>query len=441
MKRAIRGASRLRGAISPPGDKSISHRAAIFGAIAGGESVIESFLPGDDCFSTLRCLEAMGVSFAQERGEDGSLVLRVAGAGKDGLRESADVLDAGNSGTTMRLLSGLLAGQPFFSVLTGDRSLRQRPMGRVLNPLRSMGASVLGRGGDELAPLAIRGGKLSGIDYALPVASAQLKSALVLAALYAAGSSHLTEPGPSRDHTELMLRSMGAAIETDGLHITVHPLAGELTPLRVRVAGDMSSACFWLVAAVCHPNAELHLLGVGMNPTRRGALDVLLEMGADIEVHGERSQGGEPVADLVARTSKLQGVTIQGEMIPKAIDEIPVLALAASLAAGDTIVRDASELRVKESDRIRTTTEQLNRLGAAIVETTDGMLVRGGRRLVGAATESAGDHRLAMTLAVAGLLAVGETTVDGAECVEISYPGFWSDIETASTARCGAGPQ
>jgi 3-phosphoshikimate 1-carboxyvinyltransferase len=435
MKRGIEGAVRLRGTISPPGDKSISHRAAIFGAIASGVSVIEGFLAGDDCLSTLRCLAAMGVEFEQEAGEDGSLVLRVWGAGKQGLRESADVLDAGNSGTTMRLLSGLLAGQPFFSVLNGDRSLRQRPMGRVLNPLRGMGATVLGRGGDALAPLAIRGGDLTGIDYALPVASAQLKSALVLAALYASGTTRLTEPGPSRDHTELMLRSMGAEIESDGLQVTIRTLTRELDPLALRVAGDMSSACFWLVAAVCHPDAELHLRGVGMNPTRRGALDVLLQMGANIEIHEERLQGGEPVADLVARSSTLHGTTIQGEMIPRAIDEIPILALAGSLAGGDTIVRDAAELRVKESDRILTTSTELNRLGAAIEETADGMVIHGGRRLRGAHTESAGDHRLAMTLAIAGLLAEGETAVDGAECVEISYPRFWSDLATISARR------
>jgi len=328
----------------------------------------------------------------------------------------------------MRLLAGLLAGQDFFSVLTGDRSLRQRPMGRVLRPLRSMGATVLGRGGDELAPLAIRGGALAGLHYELPVASAQLKSALILAALYAAGESTLIEPGPSRDHTELMLRSMGASISSENQTIAVRPVSGELEPLHLQVPADMSGAAFWIVAAVCHPDAEVQLLGVGMNPTRRGALDVLLQMGADIDVLNERTEGGELVADLVARTSKLHATTIEGPLIPRAIDELPVLALAAVFASGDTIIQDAAELRVKESDRIHTTCSQLNRLGAALQETPDGIIIHGGSGLRGATTESDGDHRLAMTLAVAALLASGETTVKGAESVEVSYPGFWDDL-------------
>lgn len=435
MNRTIEQAKTLRGTLSPPGDKSISHRAAIFAALAEGISLIEGFLPGDDCLSTLRCLEAMGARFARDAGEDGASVLRVEGAGRRGLSESADVLDAGNSGTTMRLLAGLLAGQPFFSVLTGDRSLRQRPMGRILAPLRAMGATVLGRRGDELAPFAIRGGGLRGIDYSLPVASAQLKSALILAALHADGQSTLTEPGPSRDHTELMLRSMGAGVVSDGPRVTVQPLRGELQPLQMRVPGDMSSACFWLVAAVCHPDAEVHLLGVGMNRTRRGALDVLLQMGADIDVHEERTQGGEPVADLVARSSQLHGVTVEGEVIPRAIDELPLLALAAAFARGDTIVRDAAELRVKESDRIHTTCTELNRLGASLEETPDGMAIHGGSRLRGAATESAGDHRLAMTLAIAGLLAEGSTSIGEAESVEVSYPSFWADLDRLREGR------
>ena len=375
----------------------------------------------------------MGVGFSHERGEDGAEVLRVSGVGLHGLQESVDVLDAGNSGTTMRLLAGLLAGQPFFSVLTGDRSLRRRPMGRVLRPLRSMGATVLGRGGDDLAPLAIRGGRLSGLQYDLPVASAQLKSALILAAIYAEGESRLTEPGPSRDHTELMLSSMGAEIQSRARSVQVHPVRGELTPLNLRVPADMSGAAFWLVAAVCHPDAELRLLGVGMNPTRRGALDVLLAMGADIDILEERTRGGERVADLVARSSTLHATTIEGEVIPRAIDELPVLALAAAFAAGDTIIRDAAELRVKESDRIHATCSQLNRLGASLDETPDGMIIHGGTALRGANTASHGDHRLAMTLAVAGLLASGETGVDGAESVDVSYPGFWVDLGSVAS--------
>ena len=429
MERRVSAASRLRGTIAPPGDKSISHRAAIFGAIADGLSVVDGFLPGEDCFSTTLCLEAMGVGFEKHSSEDGAFQVKVHGVGRRGLRESADVLDAGNSGTTMRLLAGLLAGQSFFSVLSGDKSLRSRPMGRVLMPLREMGATVLGRDGDQLAPFAIRGGNLTGIDYALPVASAQLKSAIILASLFANSPTTLAEPGPARDHTELMLRSMGATIKAANGKILIQPLQNELEPLRTRVPGDMSSACFWLVAAVCHPNAEIRLVGVGMNPTRRGALDVLLQMGADVEVLEERTQGGEPVADLVARTSSLHGVEIGGDLIPRAIDEIPALALAGVFADGDTIIHDASELRVKESDRILTTCTELRRLGASVDEAPDGMTIHGGHELSGATVSSSGDHRLAMTLAVAGLLARGETRVENAESVEISYPGFWSDLE------------
>jgi 3-phosphoshikimate 1-carboxyvinyltransferase len=419
----------VRGALKPPGDKSISHRSAIFGAISGGDSVVDGFLPGEDCFSTIECLESMGVCFERQPSESDAFRLTVHGNGHLGFKESADILNAGNSGTTMRLLSGLLAGLPVFSVLTGDASLRTRPMGRVLVPLRRMGALVMGRDGDQLAPLAIRGGNLHGIEYALPVASAQLKSALILAALYADTQTTLTEPGPSRDHTELMLRSMGAGIDASKRRITVRPLNDELAPLRLRIPADMSSAFFWLVLAVCHPDAEIVLTGVGMNATRRGALDVLMEMGGRIDLRAERTEGGEPIADLVARTSNLHGVEIGGEVIPRAIDEIPALALAAAMADGDTIIRDASELRVKESDRILTTSTQLRRLGASIDESPDGMTIHGGKPLRGAVVESSGDHRLAMTLAIAGLLASRETVVEGAECVEISYPSFWADID------------
>jgi 3-phosphoshikimate 1-carboxyvinyltransferase len=292
-----------------------------------------------------------------------------------------------------------------------------------------MGATVMGRGGDQLAPLAIRGGELHGIDYALPVASAQLKSALILAALYGDSQTTLVEPGPARDHTELMLRSMGAGIEVSGSRIGIHPLTQELTPLHTRVPADMSSAVFWIVLGICHPNAEILLTGVGMNATRRGAVDVLLQMGADIELQQERTEGGEPIADLIARSSSLHGTTIAGEVIPRAIDEIPALALAAAVADGDTIVRDAAELRVKESDRILTTSTQLRRFGALIDEAPDGMIIHGGAPLHGAVVESSGDHRLAMTLAIAGLLADGETAIEGADSVEVSYPSFWADVD------------
>lgn len=432
MQRTVQRPQRLRGTIVPPGDKSISHRAAMFASIAAGASVVEGFLEGEDCLSTLSCLAALGASSERHSGEGGE-VLRVEGVGRNGLRESSDILDAGNSGTTMRLLSGLLAGQPFYSVLTGDKSLRSRPMGRIAEPLRQMGATVRGRRGDTLAPLTIIGGNLHGMTYALPVASAQLKSSLILAALYAAEPSRFTEPAQSRDHTEGMLRSMGAQIECAEA-IVVQPLRQELCPLHLRVPGDMSAAAFWLVAAVTHPDAELRVLGVGMNPTRRGALDVLLAMDAKIEVLHLRDEGGEPVADLVARSSRLHGVVVEGETIPRAIDEIPVLALAAAVAEGDTIFRDAAELRVKESDRIHVTATELNRFGARVEETADGMLIHGVGALRGATGASEGDHRMAMTLAVAGLIAEGESRVDGAESVEISYPEFWADLDRICSA-------
>lgn len=432
MRRTIQGAARLRGTIAPPGDKSISHRAAIFGAIADGTTIVDGFLEGNDCLSTLSCLEQLGVRSERLNGESGEGQLRVEGVGWRGLTESDDVLDAGNSGTSMRLLAGLLAGQPFYSVLTGDQSLRSRPMGRVATPLRLMGATVHGRRGGNVAPFSIVGGELQGIDYTLPVASAQLKSALILAALYANSPSKFTEPGPSRDHTELMLRSMGANVECRDGQVCVSPLDAELQPLHLRVPGDMSAAVFWMVAALVHPDAEIHLLDVGMNPTRRGALDVLQAMGGDIEVLEMHDQGGEPVADVIARSSRLRGTIIEGDLIPRAIDEIPMLALAATAADGDTIIRDAAELRVKESDRIQTTAIELNRFGADIEERPDGMVVHGGRRLHGASVTSYSDHRLAMMLAVAGLCTEGESSVDGAESVEISYPGFWSDFERVS---------
>jgi len=425
MKRTVRAARRLRGTIEPPGDKSISHRAAVLNAIAQGEATVDNFQTGADCLATIRCLRALGARIESPAAG----ALRVQGTGRSGLREATAVLNAANSGTTLRLLAGLLAAQPFFSVLTGDASLRSRPMERIVDPLRAMGARIQGRAGGTRPPLAIEGGRLRGIRHRLPVASAQVKSALTLAGLYADGETVLEEPAPSRDHTERMLRAMGAVIVAGEGGQRVSPLTGELTPLSLRVPGDISAAAFWMVAAAAHPDAELRLTGVGVNPSRSGILDALRAMGARIAVEEERTWGCEPVADIVVHSSRLRGTVIEGALIPRLVDEVPALAVAACLAEGETLVRDAGELRVKESDRIRATARELRRLGAHIQELPDGMVIRGVGNLRGAACGSHGDHRLAMALAVAGLLAAGETTVRGAEAVAVSYPSFWDDVD------------
>jgi 3-phosphoshikimate 1-carboxyvinyltransferase len=428
----VRASPRLEGEISVPGDKSISHRAAILNGIAEGPARIRGFLFGEDCLSTLACLKALGVRIERE-GEE----LLVEGRGLQGLEEPAQVLDAGNSGTTLRLLAGLLAGQPFFSVLSGDDSLRSRPMARVVEPLRLMGARILGRQDDSRAPLAIRGGRLKAIHYTLPVASAQLKSALLLAGLYAKGKTTLVEPSPSRDHTERMLRAMGAHLitygdeEQGGQRIVLEP-PGSLRPLDLEVPGDLSSAAFWLVAAAIHPQARVRVRGVGLNPTRTGVLDVLRSMGGRLYVEEKRRQGEEPLGDITVESSPLVGTEIGGGLIPRVIDEIPVLAVAAAVASGTTVIKDAAELRVKESDRIAALGRELVRLGARVEERPDGMIIKGGARLRGASCRSHGDHRLAMALAVAGTVAQGETIIEDGQAVSISYPGFWQDLSRLS---------
>jgi 3-phosphoshikimate 1-carboxyvinyltransferase len=418
MQAAVRSPKRLTGTITPPGDKSISHRAAIFNAIADGEARIENYGPGADCQSTLRVLRALGTEIY---GKGSSFSIR-GGA----LHEPNDVLHTGNSGTTTRLMAGVLAGQSFMSVMTGDHSIRSRPMGRIVDPLRLMGAMVDGRDGGRLAPLTFRGGALHGIEYRLPVASAQLKSALLLAGLFADGETVLNQPARSRDHTELMFRAMGAEVIEDGLAVSVRP--ARLHAVDVKVPADISSAAYWLVAAVCHPDAEIAVTGVGTNPSRTGILDALQAMGADLSVINERTEGGEQVADIVARSSTLRATEIAGDLIPRLVDEVPVLALAACFAHGTTVIKDASELRVKESDRLQATAKELNRMGAAVEELDDGLRITGGRLLVGASCRSYSDHRIAMTLGIAGLLAAGETTIASAETASISYPSFWTDL-------------
>jgi len=405
----------LRGVLRVPGDKSISHRAAILGAIARGTTRIFGYLQAEDTLSTLGCLRALGVSI-QEQGS----ALEIRGGA---LREPDQVLDVGNSGTTLRLLAGVLAGQGFHSVLTGDASIRRRPMDRVAAPLRRMGARISGRQGGRLAPLAIAGGGLRGIAYRSPVASAQVKSAVLLAGLFAEGETSVAEPSQSRDHTERMLGAFGVEVAREGLTTRLRGPAA-LSATEVRVPGDLSSAAFLLVAAALVPGSELAVTDVGLNPTRTGVLDILGMMGATLDVRDRREEGGEPVGTVAIRAGRLRGAVIGGPLIPRAIDELPVLAVAASLAEGETVICDAAELRVKESDRVEALARELGRLGAAVDARPDGLVIRGGRRLSGGRVSSGGDHRIAMALAVAGLCADGPVTIDDPACIETSFPGF-----------------
>ncbi len=417
----------LRGTIDVPGDKSISHRAVMFNAIAEGTAHITHFLPGADCLSTIACLRAMGVQI-DHYGD----TVTVHGVGLRGLREPSDVLDCGNSGTTLRLLTGLLAGQVGkYAVLTGDASLRSRPQRRIIDPLRALGAQLDGRNNGALAPLSVRGATIHGGAYELPIASAQVKSALLLAALSGDDVLTLTGRTDGRDHTELMLAGMGIDIRTNGSTVTLSPPAHPVLPyaLSLRVPGDPSSAAFWWVAAAIHPNAEITTTGVGMNPTRIGALTVLKAMGAQIAISNARTEGSEPVADVTVRSSSLQATTIRGAIIPHLIDELPVLAVAAAMANGQTVIADAQELKAKETDRIATVVAALHSMGVTAEATDDGMLITGRGALSGATLASHGDHRLAMAWAVASLVATGSTTIQGTDAVDVSYPGFWRDLQ------------
>jgi 3-phosphoshikimate 1-carboxyvinyltransferase len=420
--------------VQVPGDKSISHRALLLGAIAQGPSRVESFLPAADCRATLQAVRALGVEIE----ELSATTLVVHGQGLHGLREPEDVLSCSRSGTTMRLLAGLLAGQKFLSVLSGAPQLQRRPMDRIVEPLRAMGAVVLGRDGGRRPPLAIQGGGLHGFDYWLPVASAQVKSALLLAGLYADGPTTLHVPGPARDHTERMLLAMGCRLEPGSLDLLPGASDLRLTPgsrldaVDLVVPGDFSSAAFLLVAATLVPGSEILVTGVGVNPTRTGLLAVLRAMGGDVTLREERIAGGEPVADLAVRSAPLRGVKVGGDLVVRMIDEFPVLAVAATQAQGETIVGDAAELRVKETDRIETTVTELRRLGADIEPRDDGFVVCGPTPLRcpeliegrDAALHSHGDHRLAMALTVAGLIARQGATVQDVGCIADSFPGF-----------------
>ncbi|MBS3886603.1 MAG: 3-phosphoshikimate 1-carboxyvinyltransferase [Dethiobacter sp.] len=422
MKVVIEGSGPIRGEITVPGDKSISHRALILGALAEGETVISGFLAGEDCLSTADCLRKLGVSIAVQASN-----VQVAGVGLYGLREPATILDCGNSGTTARLLLGILAGQPFYSVLTGDGSLRQRPMSRVVEPLRRMGAAIWGRNQGKLLPLSVQGGVMRALEYVSPLASAQVKSAVLLAGLYAQGITAVREPEKSRDHSERMLAAFGATIEVEGNLVRLQGQP-KLQGQAVRVPGDISSAAFFLVAASIIPGSDLIVRNVGVNPTRTGVLDVLREMGAALELLNERLESGEPVADIRVQSADLRGVEIGGEIIPRLIDELPILAVAAMFAAGETYVRDAAELRVKETDRIAAVAEEFGKLGAAITPLADGFVVSGGRQLSAAITDSRGDHRIAMALCIAALAGKVRLTMDSADCVVISFPGFWQAL-------------
>ena len=412
----------LKGNLRVPGDKSITHRAIMLGAISRGKTEIRDYLIADDSLATINCFKAMGVNISSL---ENRLIIEGSGSA---LKQSGHSLNAGNSGTTARLIMGILAGQKFTSRLEGDSSLSLRPMDRVIEPLKKMGASFTGQ--DNRLPLNITGGFLEGIQYTTRQASAQVKSAILLAGLYTQGVTSVSEPYLSRNHTELLLKQFGAAINLDGHGITLKGPA-DLRGSLVRVPGDISSAAFFMVAAAIIPGSEVNLLNVGINPTRTGIIDVLKMMGADITITQERKWGNEAVADIkVCGHGMLKGIEIAGSLIPRVIDEIPVLSVAAAVATGKTIIRDAKELRVKETDRIATMVRQLVKMGATLQEAEDGMIIGGGARLKGSKVDSEGDHRVAMSLIVAGLIAEGDTSVYGADALNVSYPRFVSDLRS-----------
>jgi len=411
--------NKLKGNIFVPGDKSISHRSLILGSIAQGETLISNFLNSLDCLKTLECMQALGAEI--ELGKDN--FVKIKGKGLYGLQEPKDILDVGNSGTTIRLLTGLLSGQDFYSVLCGDASIRKRPMKRVVEPLRLMGADIWGRKDGQFAPLSVRGNKLNPLQYILPVASAQVKTALLLAGLYTKGETIIKEPLPARDHTERMLEIMQANIKISPPEIK---LTGgrELKSTDIFIPGDISSAAYFIAAASILKGSQITIKQVGINPTRTGIIEMLNKMGAKIDTLNYRIKSNEPQADLMIERSKLQGVEIKKENIPFLIDELPLIAVVATQAQGKTVVSGAKELRVKETDRIKAIVSELRKMGADIKEREDGFIVEGPSKLKGAVCESYNDHRIAMSLAVAALLAEGKTIIRNSECIDISFPGF-----------------
>lgn len=406
------------GQIKVPGDKSISHRAVMLGSLANGVTEISGFLKGADCLSTIDCFRKMGIDI-DINGEN----VTVHGNGLRGLKKPDEMLYTGNSGTTTRLLCGILAGQNFDTSITGDASIQKRPMGRVVKPLSMMGAKIE----NEYCPLYITGTKLHGIDYKMPVASAQVKTAIILAGLYADGETVIHEIEKSRDHTELMLSAMGADLTVDNLDITVKP-TNDLTAFNVDVPGDISSAAFFLVLGAIMPNSQITVTNVGINPTRTGIIDVLKDMGADITLENVHTSAGETVADITVRSSSLKGTTVGGDIIPRLIDELPIIAVAAVFANGQTVIKDAQELKVKETNRIRAVVDEFNKCGIDITETDDGMIINGGKSIHGADFKTYGDHRMAMSLTVLAQLADGESTLDDSDCACVSYPTFFDDF-------------
>ncbi|MDI9513047.1 MAG: 3-phosphoshikimate 1-carboxyvinyltransferase [Clostridiales bacterium] len=415
----------LVGQVQVPGDKSISHRAIMLGSIAKGPSRIKNYLRGQDCIDTAKAFESMGVKIRTDKDE-----LIVYGRGLRGLVPPKGTIYAGNSGTTARLIAGILAGQAFETRLDGDSSLRKRPMGRIVGPLLQMGANIRASQGD-LLPLSIgpsESGTLRGIEYRMPIASAQVKSAILLAGLYASDITRIHQSKVSRDHTEIMLRQLGCSIKTSGNTISLEP-PDQLYGQDIRIPGDISSAAYLITAALLTPKSDLLVKDVGINPTRSGILDVYRQMGANISIYPKSNGQGEPIADILVKSSSLMATTIEGDLIPRLIDEIPIIALAASQAKGTTVIRDAKELKVKESNRIDTVVNMLKALGADIKATDDGMIIRGPKPLKGAAIQSSMDHRIALTCAVAGLLAEGQTSILDGQWVDISYPGFFETLE------------
>lgn len=422
------GITGLKGTVSVPGDKSISHRGIMFGSIADGTTEIHNFLPGADCLATIRCFRALGIEIEQE----GSTVI-VHGKGLHGLSAPSHILDVGNSGTTTRLLSGILAGQPFESKLSGDESLNSRPMKRIIDPLTQMGADISSILHNGCAPLYIAPSRLHGIHYDSPVASAQVKSCILLAGLYANGETSVTEPGLSRNHTELMLKEFGADIRSvhnlDCSRTTAIIQPGrELHGQKLTVPGDISSAAYFIAAGLIVPDSEIRITNVGINPTRAGILKICEDMGARIELSNERTEGGEKIADITVRTSRLHGTVIEGDIIPALIDEIPVIAVMAAVAEGTTVIRDAAELKVKETDRIETVTDNLKAMGCDVTPTEDGMIINGGK-LKGASIHTLLDHRIAMAFSIAALAAEGRTRILDSKCVDVSYPAFYDTFE------------
>ncbi|SES89095.1 3-phosphoshikimate 1-carboxyvinyltransferase [Natronincola peptidivorans] len=418
----IHKAHRLEGRITVPGDKSISHRAVMLSSISKGTSSIKGFLRGEDCLSTIACFRGLGISI-EDKGDE----IIVHGKGLYGLKEPEDVLDAGNSGTTIRLLSGILAGQEFITIVTGDKSLRSRPMARIAVPLRQMGASIEGRDYGNLAPIVIRGGNLKAIDYDSPVSSAQVKSAILLAGLYSEGSTIVREEITSRDHTEKMLKALGADINTEDGVVSIKK--SELVAQDIEVPGDISSAAFFMAAAAAMPGSHLVLEKVGLNPTRTGIIDVLKEMGAEITIDNLFISGGEEIGDIIVKGTKLRGINITRDIIPRLIDEIPVIAVIAAVAEGKTIITGAEELKVKESNRITTMVTEMKKLGIQVKELPDGMEIEGLNQITGGTTESYGDHRIAMAMAICGLFANGPVKINNSDCIAVSFPDFQEKLK------------